>query len=65
MKDDSPGRSLLVPTPTISRTMQLPTLISAGGENVARRFLEFFAATIRNKNTRLAYYRAACHFLAG
>jgi len=29
-----------------------------------RRFLEFFAATIRNKNTRMAYYRAACHFFA-
>src|SRR5690242_12019426 len=29
-----------------------------------RRFLEFFAATIRNKNTRLAYYRAACNFFA-
>ena len=24
----------------------------------ARRFLEFFAATIRNRNTRMAYYRA-------
>jgi site-specific recombinase XerD len=30
----------------------------------ARRFLEFFAAQIRNKNTRMAYYRAACHFFA-
>ena len=25
---------------------------------------KFFAATIRNKNTRLAYYRAACNFFA-
>ena len=30
----------------------------------SRRFLEFFAATIRNKNTRMAYYRAACSFFA-
>ena len=29
-----------------------------------RRFLEFFAATIRNKNTRIAYHRAACAFFA-
>src|SRR5439155_9349190 len=29
-----------------------------------RRFLEFFAAQIRNKNTRMAYHRAACHFFA-
>jgi integrase/recombinase XerD len=28
----------------------------------SRRFLEFFAATIRNKNTRLAYYRAVVRF---
>ena len=27
------------------------------------RFLEFFAATIRNKNTRDAYFRAVCRFL--
>ena len=30
-------------------------------EHAARRFIEFFAATIRNKNTRMAY-RAACPF---
>jgi hypothetical protein len=30
----------------------------------ARRFLAFFAATIRNKNTRVAYYRAATRFFA-
>src|SRR5438105_5553902 len=29
-----------------------------------RRFLEFFAAQIRNRNTRMAYHRAACHFFA-
>jgi site-specific recombinase XerD len=31
---------------------------------VVRRFLEFFAAQIRNKNTRMAYYRAVCTFFA-
>jgi integrase/recombinase XerD len=30
----------------------------------AARFIEFFAATIRNKNTRMAYHRAVCHFFA-
>ena len=29
-----------------------------------RQFLEFFAATIRNRNTRMAYYRAVRHFFA-
>jgi site-specific recombinase XerD len=28
------------------------------------RFLEFFAATIRNKNTRHAYYHAVTRFFA-
>jgi integrase/recombinase XerD len=34
------------------------------GDHAARRFLEFFAATIRNKNTRMAYYRAVTEFFA-
>jgi hypothetical protein len=34
------------------------------GDKAVRRFLEFFAATIRNKNTRMAYYRTAARFFA-
>jgi hypothetical protein len=33
----------------------VPRVIAAAGGQAARRFLEFFAATIRNKNTRQAY----------
>jgi hypothetical protein len=44
--------------------MLAPRLIAAAGEKAARRFLEFFAATIRNKNTRMAYYRAVVRFFA-
>jgi integrase/recombinase XerD len=40
----------------------VPALVADAGEGAARRFLEFFAATIRNKNTRLAYYRAVVRF---
>lgn len=40
----------------------VPTIIVDAGDRAARRFLEFFAATIRNKNTRLAYYRATRQF---
>ena len=40
----------------------VPRVIAAAGDQAARRFLEFFAATIRNKNTRMAYYRAAVRF---
>jgi site-specific recombinase XerD len=28
----------------------------------AERFFDFFTAAIRNKNTRRAYYKAACRF---
>jgi site-specific recombinase XerD len=44
--------------------LAVPAVIADAGDQAARRFLEFFAATIRNKNTRMAYYRAACHFFA-
>jgi site-specific recombinase XerD len=42
----------------------LPALIAAAGERASMRFLEFFAANIRNPHTRRAYYRAAQEFLA-
>jgi len=40
----------------------VPAMVAGAGDQAAKRFLEFFAATIRNKNTRMAYYRAACSF---
>ena len=45
-------------------SLAVPAVIAAAGEHAARRFLEFFAASIRNRNTRMAYYRAACSFFA-
>jgi site-specific recombinase XerD len=42
----------------------VPRVIAAAGGQAARRFLEFFAATIRNKNTRQAYYHAVTRFFA-
>ncbi|HJT71483.1 MAG TPA: tyrosine-type recombinase/integrase [Terriglobales bacterium] len=41
-----------------------PALVAAAGERASMRFLEFFAANIRNPHTRRAYYRAADEFLA-
>jgi site-specific recombinase XerD len=41
----------------------LPALVAAAGERASMRFLEFFAANIRNPHTRRAYYRAAEEFL--
>jgi hypothetical protein len=48
--------SVPVKTATLRSTL---AVIAGAGDHAARRFLEFFAATIRNKNTRMAYYRAA------
>jgi site-specific recombinase XerD len=42
----------------------VPALVAAAGERASRRFLEFFAANIRNPHTRRAYGRAAEDFLA-
>ena len=49
---------------SLRSTLAVPAVIAGAGDHAARRFIEFFAATIRNKNTRMAYYRAACHFFA-
>lgn len=40
-----------------------PSLIVRAGAAAQERFLEFFVATIRNKNTREAYFRAISRFL--
>src|SRR4249920_3356378 len=54
--------STVVGSTTVS--LVVPTIIADAGDQAARRFLEFFAATIRNKNTRMAYYRAVLQFFA-
>jgi site-specific recombinase XerD len=43
---------------------QLPNLILRAGDHAARRFVEFFTATIRNRNTRAAYAQAVGQFCA-
>lgn len=46
----------------LSASIVVPAIVADAGERAVRRFLEFFAATIRNKNTRMAYYRACVRF---
>ncbi|WP_412023498.1 tyrosine-type recombinase/integrase [Burkholderia cepacia] len=41
----------------------VPALVASAGERAGLRFLEFFAAAIRNPHTRRAYARAAGDFL--
>ncbi|SMF55368.1 Site-specific recombinase XerD [Azospirillum oryzae] len=45
-------------------SLVLPSLVAAAGERASVRFLEFFAAEIRNPHTRRAYVWAAGEFLA-
>jgi integrase/recombinase XerD len=49
--------ALIDPRPSV------PSLIAVAGERAAGRFLEFFTVNIRNRNTRVAYGRAAGAFL--
>ena len=39
-------------------------MIAEAGDRASRRFLDFFAASIENDNTRLAYHCAICSFFA-
>ena len=49
---------------TLHTAHVVPVLIAAAGDRASRRFLEFFAANIRNPHTRRAYGRAVAEFLA-
>src|SRR5260370_18662500 len=54
----------IIPPPALVRAglETLPAIIRAQGERAGRRFIEFFTATIRNPNTRMAYARAVKRF---
>ena len=47
-----------------SATLVVPALTTNAGARAAKRFLEYFAVTIRNRNTRTAYLHAARRFFA-
>ena len=55
----------IIPPPALIRAGMdaLPSIIRAQGERASRRFIEFFTANIRNRNTRTAYARAVKQFL--
>src|SRR5208282_6656225 len=54
----------LTPPPALVRAglEKLPAIIRGRGERASRRFIEFFTANIRNRNTRAAYARAVKQF---
>jgi len=45
-----------------SASQVVPAIVAAAGDNAARRYLEFFAVTIENPNTRQAYFHACRRF---
>jgi site-specific recombinase XerD len=49
---------------SVAASIVVPAIVADAGEHAARRFLEFFAATIRNKNTRMAYLHAVSRFFS-
>jgi site-specific recombinase XerD len=53
-----------VTTSTLHSSLVVPAMIADAGDRASRRFLDFFAASIENDNTRMAYYRAVCSFFA-
>src|SRR5215510_3854559 len=47
-----------------AQSFPAPTLIERAGPSTRKKFFEFLTVPIRNKNTRLAYYRAIQQFMA-
>ena len=63
----SEDRAVLVPADPGALTFcgrHFPTLIAEAGDGATRRFVNFFAASIRNPNTRAAYAQAVSQFLS-
>jgi integrase/recombinase XerD len=54
--------TVAVATATLSVALPVPLMVANAGNQAARRFLDFFAASIDNQNTAMAYYRAVCNF---
>lgn len=53
-----------VPAPGPETHAVVPSIVAETGHDTKRKYLEFFAAHIRNRNTRSAYLTAATKFFA-
>jgi len=62
MTTDFVSAKALLPTGHKQTANLMPALFSTVGEQAQYRVIEFFTATIRNPNTRLAYFRAVHNF---
>lgn len=64
MVSDFPTSSIEITVgPPAGPSFVVPAIVADTRHDAGVHFLEFFAATIRNANTRAAYMRAAAHFL--
>src|SRR5450759_4071333 len=45
-------------------SLAIPGIVVRAHEKAAKRFIEFFVVTVRNQNTRAAYYHACCRFFS-
>ena len=57
--------ALIIPNGYQSLTLAdkgVPVVVADAGDRASYRFIEYFTATIRNPNTRQAYYRAVSQF---
>jgi site-specific recombinase XerD len=61
--DATQGADLLMPVAPSVSTARMPAILTSAGEDAVTRFIEYFAAQIRNPHTRRAYYRNALSFL--
>ena len=61
MDGEKPKTELAMFSPA---TTPIPVAIADCGDRASERFFTFFTDTVRNKNTRAAYYRNAMRFFA-
>jgi hypothetical protein len=64
LEGDQNHNKALITRDTTDTLRGVPALISGAGYGASKRFLEFFTANIRNRNTRFAYARAVGDFFA-
>jgi site-specific recombinase XerD len=62
VKTEQPEADTLPTTVVEPSTVPIPAVIANEGHEASERFLTFFTDTIRNANTRAAYYRNARRF---
>jgi site-specific recombinase XerD len=71
VSEDRPGlpavvveTAVPVSASTLKISLAVPAMVAGAGDRASKRFLEFFASSIDNENTALAYYWAVCNFFA-